>query len=1317
MEPHSLRKCPNRSRCADKACNLVHTVFVNGAERPAATVDAALNCKYHLNNLCSYGTGCRNRHCGEDGGSQPPTPRQASSAGPDYTGSLCRFKSRCNDRKCLDDHPILDAHGKEVPPVPPKLGRNCMHFMNDTCTRVCGFRHAPPKKGPRTTNGGEVRTPRRPNQKNKAGTPPIQGTPQPKTSAKKRVKVKPIKLEEEEEEEEDDDYDENDEHETFDFPITLLYWNFFRKCEPDTVKDWEATNVLKVKRNGQNCTVCFKLFEDKVNLQGWQTTVCQKSFRASSSTKETVSWCKKLYPDFFFGFEGTQVIALALDSLRMELQRAISDLSKRQYLKLVVECKGDVRRLAEQKQIDWKNRFGFTDPAVEAIPNPDEGGIVLSGFVSSLDSEVELVEKWLQEHAEKSTTINLSQELHAWWSEPGQQLLRETEEVCSVRIQLFKPIPKKKAAAKGSGYGYRIKGLKENVDAAFERLDIDLVTKPFKVRVSQNRMELLLSSAWEDLSVCGIRRPDKVIFIGEVDQVDAALERAEALNIQSVTLPMTAKKLKELQANKNVELEYLMTEYSTELISDYDGLSLQLIGPQNSIDAITALLTGTTSQRQESAKVDMKGFPLCRQACKKGVKKFFDNEMRHYPQVTLKAAAAGKHIYTLQGPASMVSEASKRISAYVKKMEENFQVISFPVAEEEAFLLEEYKTKLNEFANRTGTWVDLGNSSHSEKPHRLGYRQKVFGVTIEALRGDIARQQVDAIVNAANSNLQHSGGVAKAIQRVADIQASSHLDVSVNGPVQEGGIRIGESGNLANQGVKHIIHAVGPTWEKSSDLDLAEIVLESLIIKVLDAAKKLNIRSIAFPLISSGIFNKAGAEIEERICGIIAGAIKKATNVDLGSLKVIRLVESTQGRFKNLIDSLETEFGLSTGSLESELRDTQAPTMEVPKFIFSWQDDDRSMKPYDINDCLSLSKALEKGQQVWSTKIDNPKYRSGQDYSIHFQARVQINDKTQYQRKIDWEPNPEWSAAESSPLVIPLPIPGAIGIGAGSSVTIRFVNHELVNAPECQKIIEKLISDNIHNELWDIPDAVHQEDLDIAAVKYGVSIAFQTAPTVSIRGSRLRIMDAKSSLISLAYNSVQIRRPDHWSDDKDEILCSLDPSSAEYTDVVSKIHATIPSAQIHSIHRVQNMNQYRSFRTEYNKLTSKLGKKPTVKNLFHGTKLDRDSLVSHESGFSKNYSASGMWGQGCYFAANASYSLHYSRNLQNGTNQKEFFLVDVLVGDSILVMPNDSSLKEPPIKSGNDRYDSVEGITGGSNVFITYSDCRQYPTHAIIYTP
>ena len=123
---------------------------------------------------------------------------------------------------------------------------------------------------------------------------------------------------------------------------------------------------------------------------------------------------------------------------------------------------------------------------------------------------------------------------------------------------------------------------------------------------------------------------------------------------------------------------------------------------------------------------------------------------------------------------------------------------------------------------------------------------QVGGSTIELVQGDITELDTDAIVNAANAQLQLGGGVAGAIQRKGGPSIQAECDK--HGPIQVGEAAITTGGNLK---ARHVIHAVGPRMGVDTPEDelLATATRSSL-----GLADEHGLESIAFPAVSTGIF-------------------------------------------------------------------------------------------------------------------------------------------------------------------------------------------------------------------------------------------------------------------------------------------------------------------------------------------------------------------------------------------------------------------------------------------------------------------------------
>ena len=126
-------------------------------------------------------------------------------------------------------------------------------------------------------------------------------------------------------------------------------------------------------------------------------------------------------------------------------------------------------------------------------------------------------------------------------------------------------------------------------------------------------------------------------------------------------------------------------------------------------------------------------------------------------------------------------------------------------------------------------------------------------VTLSVYKGDITNEKVDVIVNAANRELDHIGGVAKAIldKGGQTIQKESWAIIKQRGSkLKDGDAVTTKSGKLP---CKAVVHAVGPKWFDVGSVNGKKILRRACLNSFLET-QKLKMTSIALPAIGSGIY-------------------------------------------------------------------------------------------------------------------------------------------------------------------------------------------------------------------------------------------------------------------------------------------------------------------------------------------------------------------------------------------------------------------------------------------------------------------------------
>ena len=145
--------------------------------------------------------------------------------------------------------------------------------------------------------------------------------------------------------------------------------------------------------------------------------------------------------------------------------------------------------------------------------------------------------------------------------------------------------------------------------------------------------------------------------------------------------------------------------------------------------------------------------------------------------------------------------------------------------------------------------LQCNNKQRAHVKEDVAVRLEIQGRTLELALGDITHQQVDAIVNAANSQLAGGGGVDGAIHRRGGPTIMAETAQRYPQGCPTGSAVISTAGNLPS---RYVIHAVGPRWGggTAGEADLLAAAYRS----ALALAARHQCKSIALPALSCGVY-------------------------------------------------------------------------------------------------------------------------------------------------------------------------------------------------------------------------------------------------------------------------------------------------------------------------------------------------------------------------------------------------------------------------------------------------------------------------------
>jgi len=183
------------------------------------------------------------------------------------------------------------------------------------------------------------------------------------------------------------------------------------------------------------------------------------------------------------------------------------------------------------------------------------------------------------------------------------------------------------------------------------------------------------------------------------------------------------------------------------------------------------------------------------------------------------------------------------------------------------------------------------------------------------------------------------------------------------------------------------------------------------------------------------------------------------------------------------------------------------------------------------------------------------------------------------------------------------------------------------------------------------------------------------------------------------------------------LFVDIPRSSKEHLGISTTFLNTISQVEIQWIHRIQNIPMYQQYVDRKTRMCERNSGIVHERSLFHGSPKYVD-ICRSEDGFDIRVANQGVWGKGNYFADSAEDSHSYT--FRDGiTSCHVVILASVLTGLSCM-KSSDTSLTRPPLlpntSSGlNERYDSVNGPSGRTTIYITYSNGQAYPAYLICY--
>ncbi|NXH92865.1 PAR14 polymerase, partial [Edolisoma coerulescens] len=583
----------------------------------------------------------------------------------------------------------------------------------------------------------------------------------------------------------------------------------------------------------------------------------------------------------------------------------------------------------------------------------------------------------------------------------------------------------------------------------------------------------------------------------------------------------------------------------------------------------------------------------------------------------------------------------------------------------------------------------------------------IGSIVFRVAEGDITKEEVDVIVNVTNQTFSLKTGVSRAILNGAGRAVED--ECAVLGMQTNKDYIITQAGNLP---CKKIIHFA------------AQNDIKFLVSQVLHECELQQYTSVTFPAIGTGEAGRNPAEVADNMTDAVTDFARWNSAPSVKTVKVVifqphlmsvfhasmqKREKSAATLFKSLVSKVyhktrslwtsekhsskkkaevvlekkisqavlqicgenKKEVEEAEKWLRSAISKEQSQTEIVDESISHFGDEERE-ELGDLQEKLKIFLRL-RSNSIDISGVTKDVWMASS--AIHKMVlRVKAAKEKEIQAKV-LQNSIEWKYSEKGSYV------------PFSSLT----NVELENAyTGKEKIIEVTIGEQIYTVDMERKTAVDAQGREIPIIRVDKS------------------EDQKSTML-----------PPTWDPMENEQLkiVELKPDSREYKDVQEKFLRTCQSFKIEKIERVQNPYFWKAYQIKKCEMDKKNGSRKNERLLFHGTSKESLTLIN-KHGFNRSYAGmhAANFGNGTYFAVNASYSAHSTYSKPDVNGKKYMYLARVLVGEYSRGMKGAITPASKNAGNSVELFDSSTDDVNQPSMFIIFNDIQAYPEYLITFT-
>ncbi|XP_059676359.1 protein mono-ADP-ribosyltransferase PARP14 [Gavia stellata] len=594
-------------------------------------------------------------------------------------------------------------------------------------------------------------------------------------------------------------------------------------------------------------------------------------------------------------------------------------------------------------------------------------------------------------------------------------------------------------------------------------------------------------------------------------------------------------------------------------------------------------------------------------------------------------------------------------------------------------------------------------SGASSTPAQNVREMTIGSVVFRVAEGDITKEEADVIVNITNQTFSLKTGVSRAILNGAGKAVEDECAQLASQPNKS--YIITQAGSLP---CKKIIHLV------------AQDDIKVLVSEVLRECELQQYTSVTFPAIGTGEAGRDPAVVADDMIDAVTDFARRNSALSVKTIKVVIFQPHLLSVFHTSMQKREKPAKTAAGSLLSKLTSFWSSEKRSPK------EKTKAVleKKIDlavVQICGENRKKVEEAENWLKTAILKEQFQTEIiDESILHLGEAEREELHDLQKKLRIALRLDGTSIRISGVEKDVWI-------AYSAVQkmihgVKAAKQEEIRAELLQNLIEWKYFEKDSYVPFDSLTNMHLEDAFTGKQKDISVIADEKKYTVNIEARYMVDDQGKHTHIIRVDKSEDQEStvlPSTWDDMQNQRLkiVELRPEAREYRDVQERFLKTSQLLKIEKIERVQNPFFWKAYQIKKREMDNKNGNRNNERLLFHGTSKESLTLINNH-GFNRSYAGmhAANFGNGTYFAVNASYSASDTYSKPDANGKKYMYLARVLVGEYSKGTRGSITPAAKNASNSIDLFDSSTDNVNQPSMFIIFNDIQAYPEYLITFT-